>query len=157
LIFGPLGSDDGRRGRLDLPNVEIRGLIKSREMLGRFRDEVDVLLVPMSFDASDRSNTEMNFPSKLADYTAVGLPLLIYGPAYSSAVRWARENYGVAEVVDAENTKWLSQAIHRLATNPAHRAALGARALEVGREYFTLQAAQSVFHDALREHWSRLD
>ena len=58
---------------------------------------------------SDRINMEMAFPSKLADCTATGLPLLIYGPAYCSAVTWARENPGVAEVVETEGA--LSDAI----------------------------------------------
>ncbi len=103
--------------------------------------------MPMSFDASDRANMEMAFPSKLADYTATGLPLLIYGPAYCSAVVWARENPGVAEVVEAEAE--LTKRSTRLANDPAQRVALGKRALDVGREYFTHERVQQVFHRAL--------
>ena len=91
----------------------------------RFREEVDVLFVPMSFDPTDRPNMETGFPSKLTDYTSVGVPLLIYGPAYCSAVRWAGNNPGVAEVVDDENPKALTEALCRLAASPAHRIALG--------------------------------
>ena len=101
----------------------------------------------MSFAASDRANMEMAFPSKLADYTATGVPLLIYGPSYCSAVAWARENPGVAEVVEAEPD--LSAAIKRLATNPDHRLALGKRALETGREYFSHACIQQRFHQSL--------
>ena len=101
----------------------------------------------MSFDASDRVNMQMAFPSKLADYTATGLPLLIYGPTYCSAVVWARENPGVAEVV--EDKADLNNAINRLANNPSHRIALGKRALAAGREYFTHARAQQVFHQCL--------
>jgi hypothetical protein len=63
----------------------------------------------MSFNAVDRANMEISFPSKLTDYTAVGLPLLIYGPHYCSAVQWARENPGVAEVVTADNAETLER------------------------------------------------
>ena len=76
---------------------------------------------------------ELSFPSKLTDYTAAGLPMLIYGPPYCSAVRWARENAGVAEMVDDENPKGLTEALHRLAASPVHRNALGTHALNVGR------------------------
>ena len=86
---------------------------------------------------------QMAFPSKLADYTATGLPLLIYGPAYCSAVVWARENSGVAEVV--EDKAGLSNAINRLASDPSHRVALGKHALTTGREYFTHNRAQQLF------------
>ena len=41
----------------------------------------------------------VSFPSKLADYTATGVPLLVMGAVYSSAVRWAREFDGAAAVV----------------------------------------------------------
>src|SRR5687768_10395858 len=111
------------------------------------REEADALFVPMSFDESDRANMEMAFPSKLADYTATGLPLLIYGPAYCSAVVWARDNQGVAEVV--EDKADLSDAINRLANDPSHRVALGKRALATGREYFTHARAQQVFHQCI--------
>lgn len=136
LIFGP------NQFGLDDPNTENRGLVSSSQLLTRLREEAHALFVPMSFDESDRGNMQMAFPSKLADYTATGLPLLIYGPAYCSAVVWARENSGVAEVV--EDNADLSNAINRLASDPSHRVALGQRALTVGREYFTHNRAQQL-------------
>ncbi len=116
-------------------------------MLNRLRSEAHALFVPMSFAPSDRANMEMAFPSKLADYTATGVPLLIYGPSYCSAVAWARENPGVAEVVEAESD--LAAAIAKLADNPEHRRALGKRALETGREYFTHARVQQSFYQSL--------
>ena len=101
----------------------------------------------MSFDSADRTNMEMAFPSKLADYTATGLPLLIYGPGYCSAVTWACENPGVAIIVDSEPN--LLSAIKDLAHNPDTRLKLGARALAAGREYFTHDRAQQLFHQSL--------
>lgn len=89
------------------------------------------------------------FPSKLADYTAAGLPLLVYGPACCSAVTWARENEGVAEVVDTNDGSHLAAAVARLAVDPSRRLTLARRALEVGRRYFTRDAVQQVFDDAL--------
>jgi glycosyltransferase involved in cell wall biosynthesis len=142
LIFGP--SNDAA---LSHRNTECRGLLSSDELLMRLREEADALFVPMSFEASDRANMEMAFPSKLADYTATGVPLLIYGPSYCSAIAWARENPGVAEVVESEPD--LSAAINRLVTNPNHRIALGKRALSTGRAYFSHARAQQRFHQLL--------
>ena len=113
----------------------------------RLRAETDALFVPMSFAASDRPNMELAFPSKLADYTATGVPLLIYGPSHCSAVAWARENPGVAEVVEAEGG--LSVAIAKLANNPGHRVLLGKRALDAGREYFSHARCKQRFHESL--------
>jgi hypothetical protein len=75
------------------------------------------------------------------------VPLLIYGPAYCSAVRWAHDNPGVAEVVESESN--LRNGLVSLAQHPAHRLALGTRALEAGREYFSHARVQQVFHQLL--------
>jgi len=147
LIFGPLSKDEATRLGLNNANIEIGGLIDSAELLTRFREEADALFVPMSFAVSDRGNMEMAFPSKLADCTAVGLPLLIYGPAYCSAVVWGRENAGVAEVVETETE--LHQAVARLAGSSEHRFTLGKRALEVGQQYFSHARVQREFHEAV--------
>lgn len=143
LIFGPPTGDAALSHR----NIESRGLLKSDELLMRLREEADALFVPMSFDAADRTNMEIAFPSKLADYTATGVPLLIYGPSYCSAVAWARENPGVAEVIETEPD--LPSAVAKLANNPDHRLALGTRALDTGREYFSHARIQQRFHQFL--------
>jgi glycosyltransferase involved in cell wall biosynthesis len=147
LIFGPLTPDAARQVGLDDPNTQVCGLLSWSDLMARLRDEADALFVPMSFDAADRSNMEMAFPSKLADCTATGLPLVIYGPNYCSVVTWARENSGIAEVVEAETQ--LGEAVNRLANDPQHRVSLGQRALDVGREYFTHERVQQVFYRAL--------
>jgi glycosyltransferase involved in cell wall biosynthesis len=147
LIFGPLTDDNAQQVGLTHQNTEIRGLLSSTELLMRLREEADALFVPMSFDAADRANMEMAFPSKLADYTATGVPLLIYGPSYCSAVAWAHENSGVAEVVEAEAD--LGKAIAGLANNPDHRLSLGKRALDTGREYFSHARVQQIFYQSL--------
>jgi glycosyltransferase involved in cell wall biosynthesis len=144
-IFGPLTPEDASLNHLDGPNVKLNGLVKSGELLLRLREEADALFVPMSFSPEDRSNMEIAFPSKLADYTAVGLPLVIYGPEYCSAVRWAQENEGVAEVIVRENCALLNETIIRLAQDADYRVKLGTRALEVGQRYFAPDAAQRVF------------
>jgi glycosyltransferase involved in cell wall biosynthesis len=147
LIFGPLTDDASQKIGLDDPNTKICGLLSSEQLLARLREEAHALFVPMSFADCDRNNMTLAFPSKLADYTTTGVPLLIYGPAYCSAVTWARDNPGVAEVVESESA--LRDAVISLAEHPEHRLALGTRALEVGREYFSHARVQQAFHQLL--------
>lgn len=147
LLFGPTTSTEAQQFGLNDPTTEVCGLLSSTELLTALRNEADALFVPMSFDAADRDNMEMAFPSKLADYTATALPLIIYGPSYCSAVTWARENEGVAVIVESETD--LRNAVALLANNPDKRIALGKRALAAGREYFTHDRAQQVFHQSL--------
>jgi len=150
LIFGPLSRTDAEREALSLPNVECRGLLSSAALMEQFRQEVDVLFVPMSFESQDRSNMELSFPSKLADYTSVGLPLLIYGPEYCSAVRWAGENPGVAELVTRQGTVQLCAAVQRLAQSAEFRWQLGQSALVAGENSFSHRSAIGIFHSSLQ-------
>jgi len=158
LLFGPLTETDAARSGLNRSNIRLCGMLRSADLIAQLRVEADVLFVPMSFSPNDREYSALSFPSKLTDYTAVGLPLLIYGPHYCSAARWARANPGVAEVVDTENSKHLYETLRRIGTDPGHRVALGTQALAIGQRYFSYEAGKSVFHHALlRTDSSRSD
>jgi glycosyltransferase involved in cell wall biosynthesis len=89
------------------------------------------------------------FPSKLTDYTATGLPLVIYGPPYCSAITWAKENPGVAEIVDREDGTALAEVVERLARSPEHRRTVGATSLAVGARLFSYDEAIGRFYSAL--------
>ena len=118
-------------------------------MQERIRQEANVLFLPMTFEAREKANMQVSFPSKLTEYTAAGLPLLIYGPEYCSAVRWARENVDSAEVVTQEGMPGLEQALRNL-SDPARRETLGRRAIELGNRFFSYDAAMEVFLPAIR-------
>jgi glycosyltransferase involved in cell wall biosynthesis len=149
LIFGPTNPEQENGSELRHSNIHWQGLVDAKKLAFRLREEVDVLFVPMSFAVHDRGNMETSFPSKLADYTAVGLPLLIYGPEYCSAVRWARENSGVAEVVENADADQMMQAVRRLADNPQYLQDLGRQAIEAGERFFSSRKAREVFQNAL--------
>src|SRR5262249_47039120 len=133
---------------LNLPNVEFPGLVPARVLRERCQQEADFLYVPMSFGESDSINMRLSFPSKLADYTEMGLPLLIRGPQYCSAVQWARKNPGVAEVVDSQDEADLLQAMKRVA-DPRARDILAKEASRIGNLYFSQERAESLLFGAL--------
>jgi glycosyltransferase involved in cell wall biosynthesis len=99
VIYGPLTSEQARSHGLDLPNIELRGLLAPEKLQECLVADADILLLPMSFEKEDASNMRFAFPSKLADYSLTDLPILILGPAYSSAVRWAQESGLATRVV----------------------------------------------------------
>ena len=149
VIFGPLTRSGADALGLVRSNIVLGGLLKSNELIERLRSEADVIVVVMSFSPNERTHMEISFPSKLTDSTATGLPMLIVGPDYCSAVRWAKENPGAAEIVATEDEASLQAAIDRLINNPAYRRQLAARSVEVGRTYFSHEAAQATFHRVL--------
>jgi glycosyltransferase involved in cell wall biosynthesis len=149
VIFGPLSATDAPRFGLNGKNIEVRGLVPSRELVETLREVADVLLVPMSFLAEDQPNMMISFPSKLTDYTNAGLPLLIFGPEYCSAVRWARDNPGVADIVSTDSSEAVQSALARLANDAKYRQRLAEAALSVGARYFSSEAGAEVFLTAV--------
>jgi hypothetical protein len=147
-VFGPFG--EGARAELlsRSPAITFHGMVPYRQMIGGLRDTADVLFVPMTFEAADRDNMVVSFPSKLADYTAAALPLLIYAPPYSSAARWARA-HDAAEIVEERGRGPLQQALADLRSDPARRDRLAGRAREVGDRCFDAAAARQTFYTAL--------
>jgi Glycosyltransferase Family 4 len=148
LVFGPTGQEAIRTMGLQLPNVQLRGLVTFQELIEQCRAEADILFAPMSFDPRDRGNMALCFPSKLADYTAMGLPLLIHAPPYASAARWVAENPGVAEVVTTLDLADLRAALNRIGL-ASHRLKLATNAISVGQRYFSFQQAQDIFLNQL--------
>jgi hypothetical protein len=148
VIYGLFNRADAALLGLDLPNVEFPGLVPASVLRERCQKEADFLYVPMSFSENISVNMRLSFPSKLADYTEIGLPLLIRGPKYCSAVKWARKHPGVAEVVDTENEEELLQAVNRL-SDPRVRVTLAHEASRVGDLYFSHARAESMLFGAL--------
>ncbi len=118
-------------------------------MIRELRSQCDLLLVPMAFGDNFRDNMMVSFPSKLTDYTATGLPLLIYGPSYCSAVSWARLDSNIAEIVDRPEPDAILQALLKLRAEPDQRGLLAERSSAAGRRDFDASAVRDVFYSAI--------
>lgn len=149
-IFGPFTTDQQSNLKAIYSKVTFKGLMPYKDMIRELRDKTDILFVPMPFDDSRRF-ASLGFPSKLADYTAIGLPILIHGPVSCSATKWAREHAGVAEVIDTEDPNELTQALNKLISNPKLRAQLASSAMRVGEYCFDHTRLQRHFIGCLQD------
>ena len=149
LLFAPNSHADLRSWGLDLPNVVPQGQADAGKLISRLRGEADFLFVPMAFDADGADyNMRVSFPSKLVDYTATGLPLLIWGPGECSAVRWAQLHAPVAEVVTSKEVGEIDAALQRL-EQAQHRERLGRASAELGERLFGYRACVETLFRAL--------
>ena len=149
LIFSPLDPNAAPSHGLVGEHIELHPIIPFRQLIEILRSRVDILFVPMSFDPGDRMNAQIAFPSKLVDYTAVGLPLLMQGPEFGSVFSWARANPGVAATVEDDSSAALEAAMRELA-DPGRRLDLARNAIRVGREYFSHEAVFEKFVSKVR-------
>jgi glycosyltransferase involved in cell wall biosynthesis len=111
------------------PGIINRGWVPQSELL-KILSQADILFLPYSFSQLARSAVETAFPSKVADYLAAGKPILVFGPKYSSLVRYAREQ-NFAEIVDEFSPTALARSIQELTFSKAECQRLSARAREV--------------------------
>ena len=149
VVYSPVSPEAAPLKEWVLPNISLRSLIPPEDVIPTLRDVADILFLPSPFEGWARKRSRTNFPSKLTEYTATGLPILIWGPDDSSSIRWAQDNPGAAAMVTAPDCNELRSVVQKLATNPSYREQLGRRALEVGHEYFTAARAWTVFRNAI--------
>ena len=64
-------------------------------------DEADALVLVLSFEQRHRRHLATHFPSKLVEYANRGRPIVIWGPPWSSAVRWGRQHPSIAIAIEA--------------------------------------------------------
>jgi hypothetical protein len=86
-----------------------------------------VYLVAMFFDLAQRRRVETCFATKLAEYSALGRPILIWAPATAGVVKWAQKNSSAKCVTD-HSPSAVIVALRELAADTAARAELGTAA-----------------------------
>jgi hypothetical protein len=151
IIYSSLTVESASRIGLDRNNIEIRPVIPYKNLINTLRQEANVLFAPMDFDEHYKTHMQLCFPSKLADYTATGLPILIWGPPYASAVRWARENPGTVELVDTPNIQELEIAVKKLIGSSEYLEKLASKTLDVGEKYFAHNNVVGEFYRAIAQ------
>lgn len=131
------------------PGLDLRPPMDSMEWALRMRHEADCLLVTGSFDPAHRDQVNTLFPSKVADYSAIGLPLLAWAPDYASIADFARKHAGCMELVTDPDPASLAPALTRLASSTELRTGLAKEMLRLG-DMFSPEAAWRKFSTQLR-------
>jgi hypothetical protein len=150
LIFGPMTQAELERERLLGPHVEFRGMLLPNDLIEAVRQEADLLYAPVSFDEEWRGNSSTGFPSKLTDYTAAALPMLIHGPSWASAVKWALQEPGGSLVLQDPAPGPLESVLLKIQRDPQLRLRLAQGAAKVGQQYFSAAAALQLFRNSLQ-------
>jgi Glycosyl transferase 4-like domain len=133
------------------PAVRRIGYFPAREFAERVAATAHALFLTASFDEKDRTHERTLFPSKLADYTGIGLPIFIWGPRYSSAARWAAENPGAALIFTDRDEKPVADAIARISRDAGYARTLAGGAVDIGKRFFELSTAREQLYRALRK------
>ncbi len=134
----------------DLASLDLRAPVPVTELPQRLRDEADCLLLPQSMDESHRALVSTAFPTKWADYSNIGLPMIVWAPPWSCSARFIADNPGCAELVTTNNEADLAAAIDRIGQSPEYRVAAAERLLAAGTAAFAPERAWHTLWAALR-------
>jgi hypothetical protein len=148
LIFTPQYIDLAARANAASVLLDARAPLPVEELFDRLRKEADCLVVVQSHDA-ERAEISTLFPTKFADYSAMGLPIFVWAPVYSALVDFIKEYADCAEVVTDANIDAVKLGIMRVAASPERRRQLAENAMQIGKNCFSPEMAWALFKAAL--------
>ena len=128
-----------------MQEMETRGLwadFLPRAQLSGWLQSADAFLIFMTFETAMRRRMETGFPSKLVECAQMGKPLVIWGPEYCSAVRWAQQRNNALCITDPSPLA-LIRAVEALPKSEISR--LSAKAHEAAANEFNPELIQRQF------------
>lgn len=121
----------------------------NHELWDRVKAECDVVWLPYSYSPEMRSLYETHFPSKLTEYVALGMPVLITGPSYATGVKWGLRNSDAVVTVADGSVDEVRAAVQRLTADASLRARLSQQVVAAGNRDFEPATIRKVFYDSL--------
>lgn len=125
------------------------GLMRPNAFLKRAL-RADAFLIPMSFDPRLKRRMQTSFLSKMIELAQLGIPLVLWGPKYCSAVRWAQERDSALCVTDPSPAS-LRVAVEDLSKSPEAQNRLSCAALEAAQQEFNPTLIRNSFVQLLNE------
>lgn len=118
--------------------LERRPPVSAAELveIERLHEEADMLLLYSDFSSSAREVVKTLFPSKLVDYTAAAVPIVVVAPEDTCITDYVRSRPTVAELVIGNDPAKVASAIEQLLAQPDRRKLLAEGAVAVGMEDF---------------------
>jgi len=122
------------------------------------KDSCDALIFPyLDPPGAMERMYSIHFPSKLPEYLAVGMPIVMVGPDCATGARWAKRHPSAVLTLDSQAPEAWPGQFQRLAAEADLRCRLGSEALKAGAKDFDPVAIRSHFLALLSEvsHASR--
>ncbi|MBM3550213.1 MAG: glycosyltransferase family 4 protein [Alphaproteobacteria bacterium] len=118
----------------------------------RIKAECDAVLLPYCYaNHGHASLLQTHFPSKLVEYLALGMPVVVTGPDYATGVKWAQRNQDCCVLVTEQDGRELVEALTQLREKPELRVRLGERAIIAGTKEFDPRSIKTAFARHLRQ------
>lgn len=142
-LYFPITAEQARARGWDSPRIKLHGW-KSQPELEAALQQADVLFLPFSFKEEQRYLTTTSFPTKASDYFALGKPILVLAPAYSSIARYA-QRLGCALAVEQPDANALATALIKLQSDRNYQRSLAEKACAVFQQNHSISRQRKDF------------
>lgn len=130
-------------------HLEIRAPLSSSELVRQLHEEADLLLLLTSFEPGLMEVIRTQFPSKMVDYTAAAVPILVVAPEQSGIADYLREWPTAAQLVCDPAPDGVRAAVDSLAADPEGMLALACGAAQAGQDDFGYETSYLKFCGAM--------
>lgn len=150
-IYSPSHATEQYRERLVVgAAIGLQDTIGDDEVFFRTLQDVDMLVLPVNFDAHTIQYIRYSMPTKVPAYLAVGTPILVYGPEEVAQVSYAKKvGWGIPVTVRDMNV--LKLAFKRLATDMQLRHDVAGRARQMAAAHHDARVVREQFQAALSD------
>lgn len=119
-------------------------------MWERVKNECDAVILPCCFSNHGHQVLyQTHFPSKLSEYLALGMPVLISGPVFATGIKWGLQNRDSCLVITEQSGPQWSLELARLRDDSNFREELASNAICAGNRDFEPTAIRAHFRDTI--------
>lgn len=136
------GAESERFSYVADDNILVYGFLDESK-LNQILSESDFLIVLIPFDLA-KEHFATHFPSKLVEYAKYGKPIIIWGPDYCTAIKWATENH-TAMVINKYDLNTLKIKIYEIIKNKQIQQLISSNAYNYFQKYWQPEQIQHIF------------
>lgn len=130
--------------------VELRGFRPAAEAWAGIQRDCDAVWLPYPVPAGELEQLyRYHFPSKLPEYLALGLPVIISGPDYATGVRWGLAHPAAAATAVNPTPQSLASLLRGLAVDADRRIELAVEGWKAGQSDFDPARIVAAFSEHL--------
>ena len=135
----------------EAPDVcDWRGFVPSAQAWSAIQRDCDAVWLPYPNPAGSMEQLfRYHFPSKLPEYLALGMPVLVTGPSYATGAKWAIGHPAATVFSPAESLPEFSRLLVRLREQGVLRRALAEAAWSAGEADFSPRKLEADFHSRI--------
>ena len=137
---------------IDEPGVEYAGPHSLDELWSQVQADCDMVILP--YCGPEHGHEKLyrtHFPSKLTEYLALGMPVLISGPSYATGIQWGVDHPNACVVVQWDSPDEWDPTLRRLAEDHEFRCALARGAVAAANGELAPERIEFLFRSRLND------